>query len=364
MATPIFLIQFGLGTVGQALTEQVLATRESQARYGIDLRYVALADSDGALVSERALEDGVIQSASRFKQRGGRLAEHDLGYYQDNLKALVDTMGQPRTIVIDTTAAAPDTVFPAFELALSRGYALALANKKPLADAQARWDHLTAGGRIGYEATVGAGLPVISTLRYLLDTNDEVTKIEGAFSGTLGFLMGELECGTSFSASVREAKARGWTEPDPRDDLSGLDVARKALILARTLGATLELADVALTPLYPADFAALSLDEFMARLEELDPLLADQQRAVQERGAFLRYGASVKVGQETSSLVVGPLTVDSENPLAALRGPDNLISFHSARYSARPLVIRGPGAGAAVTASGLLGDILRLSQHL
>ncbi len=317
VAQTISLIQLGLGGVGRALVQQVHATRDVQARLGIALRYVALADSSGALVGERGLAESVVESAVRFKARGGALHEHEAGYFHDGLAALVDTAGQPHTIVVDTTAADPARLLPAFELALGRGYALALANKKPLTASWDAWQWLTRDGRIGYEATVGAGLPIISTLRSLLDTGDEVRRIEGAFSGTLGFLMSELQEGADFAASVRAAKARGWTEPDPRDDLSGTDVARKALILARTLGIEAEMADVTVEPLYPAAWAALPLDEFMARLDELSPLL---------RGA---------AGRRAGERAAPPLRGDRGGGRTAHRGASQRVTRQPAGCAAR-----------------------------
>lgn len=360
MATPIFLLQLGLGGVGRALMEQVLATRATQARYGLELRYAGLLDSSGARVAQGGLADEAVQGAGAFKAAGGQLAAHEGGEAGLDPLALVEALDSPLTIVVDTTAAAPAAVLPAFERLLARGGGVVLANKKPLTDAWAQWETLTRDGRTGYEATVGAGLPVISTLRALLDTGDEVTQIEGAFSGTLGFLMSELQDEVPFAAAVRDAKARGWTEPDPRDDLSGTDVARKALILARTLGYCMEGSDVEVTPLYPLEWADLPLGEFMARLDDLNPVQAGRRDVVHGGGRRLRYAATVT----SKELRVGPVAVAPDSPLGVLRGPDNLVAFHTARYASRPLVVQGAGAGVQVTASALLGDILRIGQQL
>ncbi|MGB0386830.1 MAG: homoserine dehydrogenase [Ardenticatenaceae bacterium] len=362
MSTTISLIQLGLGGVGRALVEQVLSTRAGQARYGIELRYVALSDSSGAVIDKHGLNEEVVRKLSQFKGRGGRLADAPGGeaLQISELGALVDAVGQEPVIVLDTTAADPALVMPAFEAALARGGGVVLANKKPLTGSWAAWQRLTGEGRTRYEATVGAGLPVISTLRYLLNTGDNVNKIEGAFSGTLGFVMSQLQDGAPFGDVVREAKARGWTEPDPRDDLSGTDVARKALILARTLNYPLELSDVAVTALYPPEFGELSLDTFMARLDELNPMLAAQRDNAHAAGKRLRYAATVA----PDKLTVGPVAVDPASPLGVLSGPDNLVAFQSKRYANRPLVVQGAGAGVEVTASAILGDILLLSSQI
>lgn len=360
MTTPIFLLQLGVGGVGRALVEQVLATRAAQVRYGLELRFAALLDSSGALAAQTGLTDEAVQAASVFKAAGGQLATYVGGEAGVNPLALAEKPALPRTIIVDTTAAAPAAVLPAFERVLAQGGGVVLANKKPLTDSWAQWETLTRDGRTGYEATVGAGLPVISSLRALLDTGDEVTKIEGAFSGTLGFLMSELQDEVPFASAVRDAKARGWTEPDPRDDLSGTDVARKALILARTLGYRVEGSEVEVTALYPPGWADLSLDEFMARLDELNPVQAGRRDVVHGGGRRLRYAATVT----NKELRVGPVAVAPDSPLGVLRGPDNLVAFHTTRYASRPLVVQGAGAGVQVTASALLGDILRIGQQL
>ncbi len=358
MTRVISVIQLGMGGVGRALAEQVLSTRAAQARYGIELRYVALADSRGGLLDAGGLGDDRVRQAALHKQQGGTLGEM-AGGAPPALPAWVEALAGPNALLVDTTAESAEAMLPAFEAALARGAALVLANKKPLTAPWAAWQRLMLTGRVGYEATVGAGLPVISTLRHLLDTGDEVQRIEGAFSGTLGFLMSELQDGRAFGQIVRDAKARGWTEPDPRDDLSGTDVARKALILARTLALPLELSDIDVTPLYPAAYGALSLQAFLARLDELDEVMAGQRDAAHRAGQRLRYAATLSATGAT----VGPTQVPPESALGALRGPDNLIAFHTSRYAGRPLVVQGAGAGTDVTASALLGDMLALAAR-
>nr|RME08986.1 MAG: homoserine dehydrogenase [Ardenticatenia bacterium] len=355
------IIQFGVGGVGRALIRQVLATAEQQARYGFQFVYTALADSDGAVVATRHEDEGLaralLEDLVEWKAAGKRLAEHPEGYWQGDLAALVDVAGWPGAIVVDVTAAEAETVAPAFQRARDLGYGIVLANKKPLTGDLRLWDLLHAGP-LRYEATVGAGLPVISTLRTLLDTGDSVKQVQGALSGTLGFVMSALEAGQSFSAAVREAHRLGYTEPDPRDDLSGMDVARKALILARTLGLPLSMDTLTVEPLYPPDFAALSRDEFLARLDEVDAEMQARVASAAAEGNVLRYVADVS----EAGVSVGVQAVPRESPLGALRGTDNLISFTTARYAARPLVVQGAGAGVDVTAAGVLGDMFQLAQ--
>jgi aspartokinase/homoserine dehydrogenase 1 len=206
---------------------------------------------------------------------------------------------------------------------------------------------------------VGAGLPVIDTLRKLLEAGDRVLRIEGCPSGTLGFLFGELGRGRTFSAALRAAMAAGYTEPDPRDDLSGTDVARKALILARLLGFRGDLADVAVESLVPEALRAVPRDEFLARLDALDAPWEARLRAARAEGRVLRY----RVRVTRRAIAVGLVAVAPSDPLGTLTGTDNQFAFTTARYRAQPLVVTGPGAGAAVTASGVYGDLLRLAAE-
>jgi homoserine dehydrogenase len=208
-----------------------------------------------------------------------------------------------------------------------------------------------------YEVTVGAGLRVIAGLRYLLDTGDRVTAIEGCLSGTLGYLCAQLESTVAYSAAVTQAGSLGYTEPDPREDLSGRDVARKALILARTAGWPLEMADLSVESLYPASLTSVSAQDFVGAMSALDEPYAGRVREAQAKGRVLRYVA--RVNSEGGSVGLAP--VPKESPLGALRGPANYVAFHTARYVEVPLVISGPGAGPEVTAAGVLGDVINLA---
>ena len=209
-----------------------------------------------------------------------------------------------------------------------------------------------------HEATVGAGLPIIDTIAKLQESGDEVLGIEGCPSGTLGYLFGELGVGTPFSAALRNAMALGYTEPDPREDLSGMDVARKALILGRLLGFEGDLDAVEVESLVPESMRALGAQEFLGRLDALD---ADWRGRVEDAardGRVLRYRAMVSA----SSVRVGLTAVDSSSPLATLTGTDNQFSITTRRYRDHPIVITGPGAGVGVTAAGVLNDVLKLAR--
>jgi aspartokinase/homoserine dehydrogenase 1 len=268
--------------------------------------------------------------------------------------------GLRRPILVDVTAA--DTSGVLID-ALACGFDVVLANKLPLSREQSVVDalHRTAlehRRRVLYEATVGAGLPVIDTLRKLLETGDEVRSIEGCPSGTLGFLFGELGRGERFSVALRRAVALGYTEPDSRVDLSGLDVGRKALILARAAGYRGELPDVPVESLVPAELSNGTHEAFLSRAAEMDAAWEERVRDAGRRGAVWRYRARVTPRSITVGLVAVPLT----DPLGSLHGTDNQFAFTTARYCPQPLVIMGPGAGPAVTASGIINDLLSLAR--
>ena len=208
-----------------------------------------------------------------------------------------------------------------------------------------------------HEATVGAGLPIIDTINKLQESGDEVLRIEGCPSGTLGYLFGELGRGSTFSAALRAAMALGYTEPDPRDDLSGMDVARKALILGRVLGFDEELESVIVESLVPDGYRDLPTSEFISRLEELDTLWRKRVDDARTQGSVLRYRATVS----RDSVRVGLVAVHTASSLGALTGTDNQFSITTSRYRDNPIVITGPGAGVAVTAAGVLNDVLKLA---
>jgi homoserine dehydrogenase len=245
---------------------------------------------------------------------------------------------------------------------LETGMDVVLANKRPLTDRRQDADALQAtarehGRRLLFEATVGAGLPVIDTAWKLLESGDRIRRIHGCLSGTLGFLLSEVGAGRAFSATVREAMRRGYAEPDPREDLSGMDVARKALILGRLLGFPGGIDAVSVESLVPKQARGMPLPEFLASLDRFDDTWVARVAAAKERGQVLRYVAAVTRGR----IRVGLATVPLESALGALRGTDNQVVFTTDRYRTNPLVITGPGAGLDVTAAGVMNDILKLA---
>lgn len=353
------LVILGAGKVGRALVTQLLEAGPFHAQHdGILLPVVAWCDSDGAAVADDGLAQETLQSIQAAKESGTRLKDTSFGYRQEDPAAIVDVAGTDGCIVVDVTAS-HDTV-PALELALRRGYGVATANKRPLAGEQALFDRLLASGRFRYESTVGSAVPVIETARALVRAADRVDAVRGVLSGTLGFIFTGLQDRQAFSSLVVEAMRLGFTEADPRADLGGQDVARKALILARTLGWRIEPEEVVPVSLVPSELAALPLERFMASLPELDGGFAGKAADAARTGAVLRYVAELSGGAVT----VGVQAVPDTSALGRLRGNDNLVAFHTRYYPDEPLVLQGRGAGVDAAAAGVHADIVALAQAL
>ncbi len=358
MIHPVLLVQLGCGGVGQALIQQVLATHTTITyRYNLTLHYLALADSRAVLATGAPLTDAQVQAALHARQQQQSLASLPAAQVGTHW---LDVLPDTPCIIIDVTAA--DGMHTDLVQAVWRGHRVVLANKKPLTADHAAFAALTEHGATRYEATVGAGLPTIHALHSLLDTGDTVQRIEASMSGTLGYLCTALDDRQPLSQAVQQAYQQGYTEPDPRDDLSGADVARKALILARTCGMAWSMDDVPSEPWYPSELAHGSVAQFLSRLPDLDASYRARQAAAHSRDAVLRYVATLELGDSpTASIALRE--VPRSHPLAALRGTDNLIAYTTARY-AQPLVVRGAGAGVAVTAAGVLTDVLATAREL
>ncbi|HET9423847.1 MAG TPA: cystathionine gamma-synthase [Gemmatimonadaceae bacterium] len=349
------VILLGAGSIARELIEQVSDCASGQA-----LRICGLIDRSGHVFDADGIAAGTLAELSAHKKSGRSLAEHAFGSAaapESSVESVSSRPGLVNPILVDLTAADTSSLL---EVALNRGFDLVLANKVPLAGDQQVIDNLfvaaaLGGRRILSEATVGAGLPVLDTIRKLSESGDEVLCIEGCPSGTLGYLLGEVGRGVPFSEALRSAVAGGFTEPDPRVDLSGLDVARKALILARLIGYRGSLSDVRVDSLVPDSLSSVSLPEFFDRVGELDDDWAARVQSAAARGEILRYRARVT----PAGIAVGLVGVSAADPLASLTGTDNQFAITTRRYR-QPLVITGPGAGAPVTAAGVFADILRL----
>jgi aspartokinase/homoserine dehydrogenase 1 len=353
----VFLL--GFGRIGRSLSD--LMTELPPA--GPKVRIVGVADRSGVIFDPAGLSAHRLTSIAREKAKGHSLRHLDGGTPWNAefavRSATKHALSHP--VLVDVTA---DETTDVIRGALAHGMDVVLANKKPLAGGAREAEELfdlaaRHGRRLRYEATVGAGLPVMDTFAKLVETGDEIVSIEGCLSGTLGYLLSELERWRRFSQALPAAIDAGYTEPDPREDLSGADVARKALILGRLMGFKGEPGSVVTESLVPDGARALPLKQFLARLATWDDHFAQKIRLAQQKGQVLRYIATVTPRR----LRVGLQAVPADSPFAALKGTDNQIVFTTTRYREHPLVIRGPGAGPLVTAAGVLNDILALTKR-
>lgn len=350
--TPVII--FGVGGVGRALLQQIVESREQvAARNNRRLSVVVVADTQAWLFDPTGLDDEQLQQIVTAKKRRQPWGQADRPADLDLLQE-VENAGIEGAIVADLTAAGG--MEPLLNHALEAGFGLALANKKPLVGPWDRAAPYFSHPLVRYEATVGGGQPVIAALRYLLDTNDPLRRIEGQLSGTLTYLCRRLDQGAKFSVALAAAKAKGYTEPDPREDLSGRDVMRKLLILARTAGWPLAAEDIEVESLFPSSLAHLSVDEFMLASLAIDPSIRDRVDAAGAAGEVLRYVAEVEEGKGA----VGLKAVPVESALAGFKQ----ITFYTARYADEPLFIGGKGAGAQLAAAAVFGDLVDLARSL
>ncbi len=346
------VVLLGFGRVGRALADQLAARNGASG-----VRVVGLLDRSGYVFDPKGLSRPRLLRLAAKKDAGELLA--DLGGTRASAADGLNTIAAhavSRPVLVDVTAEETSDLLHA---ALGQGFDLVLANKRPLAGSARDHERLFGAAnetrrRVRFEATVGAGLPILDTYRKLVESGDRVLRIDGCVSGTLGYVLSAVGDGKRFSEAVREAMARGYTEPDPREDLSGEDAARKGLILARLMG-------YAGSPpkaenLVPPRLRALTLDRFLAALPSLDDDWRARVARASASGRVLRY----VVTATPRGVSVQLASVPEDSPIGGLRGTRNLISYTTRRYRAEPLVITGPGAGAEVTAAGILNDI----QHL
>lgn len=347
----------GPGHVGKALLSQLADVLPGlKSRSGVDLRLRAIASS-----RRMALEDTAMDPASAAARlRADDAQACDL----DAFAAHVRAGHLPHAMIVDCSAS--DAVAAKYADWLAAGIHVVTPNKHAGSGDWARYTAITEARREGssrflYEATVGAGLPVVLTLRNLIDTGDTLHAIDGMLSGTLAWLFNSFDGRRPFSELVREARALGYTEPDPRDDLSGLDVARKLVILAREAGRPLSLADVAIESLVPETLRDVDVDTFLARAGELDAPMQARLDAARAGGCGLRHIASL---DRDGRARVGVQALPADHACMHTRLTDNLVQFTTTRYAENPLVVQGPGAGPEVTAAGVFGDVLTIAQSL
>ncbi|KAJ2903630.1 homoserine dehydrogenase-domain-containing protein [Zalerion maritima] len=354
--------QTGAGGVGKSFLNQLKALATKRPSPKLNLCYIGtsskvLYSSDYAPLDMDTCLDSLATSSQSTL----------------NLDGIVDYLGKApsKVIMVDNTSnQAIAEHYPHF---LARGINIITPNKKAFSGSYSLWKDIwtathMSGAKVFHESSVGAGLPVISTLRDLIDTGDSITKIEGVFSGTMSFLFNSFApvegAGGKWSEEVKKAKELGYTEPDPRDDLNGLDVARKLTILARISGLPVESpTSFSVQSLIPKELESCSSgDEFMQKLPEFDSQMEDTKAEAAKEGKVVRFVG--KIDMAIKEVKVGLEKFDKSHPIAALKGSDNIISFYTERYGANPLIIQGAGAGGDVTAMGVTSDLLKVLLHV
>ncbi|MBK8695664.1 MAG: bifunctional aspartate kinase/homoserine dehydrogenase I [Deltaproteobacteria bacterium] len=344
----------GPGLVGRALLAQLEAQAPLlRARFKLDLRVRAIASSTRMVLGDPSL-------AADAWEGGGPTVPTDLTALAEHIRP----SHLPHAVIIDCSAS--DAVAERYAGWLDRGIHVITPNKRAGAGPLERYRAIKERAqarrtRFFYEATVGAGLPVITTLRDLIQTGDRVTRIEGVLSGTLSYVFNSYTGERGFSEVVRQAKALGYTEPDPRDDLAGTDVARKLVILGREMDLPMELDAVAVQSLVPEALRGADVEAFMTGLADFDAPMAAALEEARAAGEVLRYVGVIEAdGRASASLRRYPLA----HPFARVGASDNILAFTTARYHTQPLIVQGPGAGPEVTAGGVFADLLRLASSV
>ncbi|KAJ8646510.1 hypothetical protein MRB53_008258 [Persea americana] len=373
-SVPLPLLVMGCGGVGRQLLHHIVSCRSLHAKQGLQLRVVGVCDSQSLVLTADVftmeLSDTSLMEICQKKSSGSPLtALNDFGECQifrnsEATRKIVEIaalLGRSTGLVLIDCSASSDTI-RVLNGVVDLGCCIVLANKKPLTSGIEDYEKLVSHLRhIRYESTVGAGLPVITSLNRIIASGDPIHRIVGSLSGTLGYVMSELEDGKPFSQVVRGAKGLGYTEPDPRDDLGGMDVARKALILARLLGWRINLDSIKVDSLYPDAMApdTMSVEDFLNNgLPSLDNGIEERVKVASSNGNVLRYVCMI----EGSRCEVGLKELPKDSPLGRLRGSDNVLEIYSRCYQELPLVIQGAGAGNDTTAAGVLADIVDLQD--
>lgn len=344
----------GCGTVGGALLDQMHRQADRLRKdFDLDLRVRGIARSKHMLLADRRIDLGDWREGISATETNIDFDAFESHVHPDHL---------PHAVIIDCTA--DQAVADRYAGWLERGIHIVTPNKKAFSGDQSNYEALANSARKGnthylYETTVCAALPIIRTIRDLVDTGDRIRSLQGILSGTLAYLFNVYDGSVPFSEILTQAKESGYTEPDPRDDLSGMDVARKLTILARELGQHIEIGDFPVQNLIAKDLRGLETDEFMRELPKYDDEILTLYKEAQDAGKTLRYVARLTAQGDAS---VGLEKVAADAPFSNISSTDNIVQFVTDRYSTNPLVIQGPGAGPEVTAGGVFGDLLKLAR--
>ena len=344
----------GYGSIGQELHKQILDERKIlQERENISLDILALSNSQKMMLSEDNID---LKSASNVTEKIEALE-------QSNTNEMINHISRRSAygrIIIDCSASdeAPDEYSNIFE----NGISIVTANKKGLSGNIDRYKSIMNSKNLNeadflYETTAGAALPFVKSVSDIASSSDSIKKIEGVFSGTLAYLFNSYDASMPFSELVNDALQQGFTEPDPRDDLSGMDVARKLVILAREMGLDMNVNDIHVESLVDPNHLSLSVNEYLEAMSSGDQAMNDRYQNALENNEKLSYVAQI---DENGNASVSLKNLSNDHSFFSLKGTENIIAIHSDYYSNYPLVLRGPGAGREVTASGLFFDLLSI----
>ena len=352
-AQTIEVFAFGAGTIGGTMIDQIRDQKQKLLKENVDIKVLAITTIDGMILNEEGIDLSDWRSLMK---------KPDFPFGPQNVDDIIKFVKEKKPlnpVFVDCTASydLPERYLDI----LNAGMSIATPNKRANSMDINFYHELrrTANKmhrRFLYETNVGAGLPIIDTLQNLYKSGDKLESFNGIMSGSLSYIFGKLDEGVPFSQAVLEAKDLRYTEPDPRDDLEGKDVARKALIIARESGYDIELTDIEMFKVFPDSFdPSGTVEEFLAKLPQVDDYFNKKMAELKKQNKVLRMGASIKDGKVS----VGMMEVGKDDPLYGVRGGENAFVFYTERYQPIPLTVRGYGAGAGVTAAGVFGDILR-----